>query len=121
MRTTRLIIHQTKHPDHKNSDFEFTAAEELIHSGKAHLTEAERTLAEDALVEGNDFYGLSVAMEYVASYVPVQMGLGIASVIPVLSVQRAARAARRAARGAVRAVRAARRAGAKNIEVQSCG
>ena len=64
-------------------------------------------------------------MEYVASYTPVQMGLGIASVIPVLSVQRAARAARRAARGAVRgavrAVRAARRAGAKNIEVQSCG
>ena len=57
MRTRRLIIHQTKHPDHKNSDFEFTAAEELIHSGKAHLTEAERTLAEDALAEGNDFYG----------------------------------------------------------------
>ena len=115
MRTRRLIIHQTKHPDHKNSDFEFTAAEELIHSGKAHLTEAERTLAEDALAEGNDFYGaaLSVAMEYVASYTPVQMGLGIASVIPVLSVQRAARAARRAGRrGAVTA---------KNIEVQSCG
>ena len=110
----RMIIHQTKHPDHKNSDFEFTAAEELIHSGKAHLTEAERTLAEDALAEGNDFYGaaLSVAMEYVASYTPVQMGLGIASVIPVLSVQRAARAARKAARGAVTA---------KNIEVQSCG
>ena len=118
MRTRRLIIHQTKHPDHKNSDFEFTAAEELIHSGKAHLTEAERTLAEDALVEGNDFYGLSVAMEYVASYTPVQMGLGIASVIPVLSVQRAARVARGAGR---RRAATARRAGAKNIEVQSCG
>merc|ERR1712083_586305 len=38
---------------------------------------------------------------------PVQMGLGFASVIPVLSVQRAARAARRA--------------GAKNIDVESCG
>merc|ERR1711936_1095416 len=50
---------------------------------------------------------LSVATEYVASYTPVQMGLGFASVIPVLSVQRAARAARRA--------------GAKNIEVESCG
>ena len=89
MRTRRLIIHQTKHPDHKNSDFEFTAAEELIHSGKAHLTEAERTLAEDALAEGNDFYGaaLSVAMEYVASYTPVQMGLGLFNLQQQISIR----------------------------------
>merc|ERR1719376_1548885 len=67
-------------------------------------------MAEDALVEGKvgiDFYGAAVAVatEYVASYRPVQMGLGLASTVPLLSVQRAARAAKRA--------------GAKNIEVVS--
>merc|ERR1712121_195436 len=41
--------------------------------------------------------------EYVASYTPVQMGLSIATFVPVSSIQRAARAARRA--------------GAKNFEV----
>ena len=72
-------------------------------------SETERTMAEDALVEGKvgiDFYGAAVAVatEYVASYRPVQMGLGLVSTVPILSVQRAARAAKRA--------------GAKNIEVE---
>merc|ERR1711970_1554002 len=71
-------------------------------------SEAERTKAEDALTEGTvglDFFNAaySVATEYVASYTPVQMGLSVATVVPVASIQRAARAARRA--------------GAKNIEV----
>merc|ERR1711928_205280 len=71
-------------------------------------SETERTMAEDALAEGTvglDFYSAaySVATEYVASYVPVQMGLKVATVVPVAYIQRAARAARRA--------------GAKNIEV----
>merc|ERR1711942_492800 len=71
-------------------------------------SETERTIAEDALVEGTvglDFYNAaySVAAEYVASYTPVQMGLSVATVVPVAFIQRAARAARRA--------------GAKNIEV----
>merc|ERR1711964_639092 len=70
-------------------------------------SETERTMAEDALAEGTvglDFYGaaVSVATEYVSSYKPVQMGLSMATIFPVLSIQRAARAARRA--------------GAKNIE-----
>merc|ERR1711964_937535 len=70
-------------------------------------SETERTMAEDALAEGTvglDFYGaaVSVATEYVSSYKPVQMGLSMATILPVLSIQRAARAARRA--------------GAKNIE-----
>merc|ERR1712111_163587 len=74
------------------------------------VSETERTMAEDALVEGKvgiDFYGaaIAVATEYVASYKPVQMGLGLVSTVPILSVQRAARAAKRA--------------GAKNIEVES--
>merc|ERR1712083_571977 len=73
-------------------------------------SETERTMAEDALVEGTvgiDFYdaALAVATEYVASYKPVQMGLGLVSTVPILSIQRAARAAKRA--------------GAKNIEVVS--
>merc|ERR1712010_420764 len=70
-------------------------------------SETERTMAEDALAEGTvglDFYGaaVSVATEYVSSYKPVQMGLSMATIVPVASIQRAARAARRA--------------GAKNIE-----
>merc|ERR1711913_189160 len=44
-------------------------------------------------------------MGYVASYKPVQMGMGLVSTVPILSIQRAARAAKRA--------------GAKNIEVVS--
>merc|ERR1712055_89041 len=71
-------------------------------------SETERTKAEDALAEGKvglDFYNAaySVATEYVASYTPVQIGLSVATVVPVASIQRAARAARRA--------------GAKNIDV----
>merc|ERR1719239_760826 len=71
-------------------------------------SETERTMAEDALTEGTvglDFYGaaVSVATEYVSSYKPVQMGLSLATILPVASLQRAARAARRA--------------GTKNIEV----
>merc|ERR1712010_428212 len=71
-------------------------------------SETERTMAEDALAEGSvglDFYGaaVSVATEYVSSYKPVQMGLSLATILPVASLQRAARAARRA--------------GTKNIEV----
>merc|ERR1711970_775599 len=75
-------------------------------------SETERTIAEDALAEGTvglDFYSAaySVATEYVASYAPVQMGLSVATVVPVAYIQRAARAARRA--------------GAKKIEVvESC-
>jgi len=64
-------------------------------------SETERTIAEDELAEGKvglDFFGaaVSVATEYLASYKPVQLGLGVATILPVSSVQRAARAARRA-------------------------
>merc|ERR1712210_424432 len=58
-------------------------------------SETERTMAEDALAEGTvglDFYGaaVSVATEYVSSYKPVQMGLSMATMLPVASIQRAA-------------------------------
>merc|ERR1712055_293087 len=64
-------------------------------------SETDRTMAEDSLAEGTvglDFYGaaVSVATEYVSSYKPVQMGLSMATIVPVASIQRAARAARRA-------------------------
>merc|ERR1712203_604087 len=64
-------------------------------------SETERTIAEDELAEGKvglDLFGaaVSVATEYLASFKPVQLGLGAATILPVSSVQRAARAARRA-------------------------
>ena len=70
-------------------------------------SKTERTIAEDDLAEGNvgiNYTDAAVSMttEYLASFKPVQMGLGAASILPLLSVQRAARAAKRA--------------GAKNID-----
>merc|ERR1712183_883246 len=72
-------------------------------------SETERTKAEDALADGKvglDFYNAaySVATEYVASYTPVQLGLSVATVVPVASIQRAARAARRAGAKKINAV-----------------
>merc|ERR1712168_179576 len=71
-------------------------------------SETERTVLEDALAEGNvgiNYADAAVSMttEYLASFKPVQMGLGAAAVLPLLPLQRAARAAKRA--------------GAKNIEM----
>merc|ERR1712107_340545 len=53
-------------------------------------SETERTIAEDELAEGKvglDFFGaaFSVATEYLASYKPVQLGLGVATILPVSS------------------------------------
>merc|ERR1712168_512524 len=97
-------------PDDEAEDGDYSPSEADSDDSLEWASETERTMAEDALVEGKvgiDFYGaaIAVATEYVASYKPVQMGLGLASTVPILSVQRAARAARRA--------------GAKNIEVES--
>merc|ERR1719464_1223179 len=69
-------------------------------------------MLEDALAEGNvgiNYADAAVSMttEYLASFKPVQMGLGAAAVLPLLPLQRAARAAKRA--------------GAKNIDVIPSG
>merc|ERR1719342_1512068 len=69
-------------------------------------------MLEDALAEGNVGINyadaaLSMTTEYLASFKPVQMGLGAAAVLPLLPLQRAARAAKRA--------------GAKNIEMVPSG
>merc|ERR1719500_416107 len=69
-------------------------------------------MLEDALAEGNvgiNYADAAVSMttEYLASFKPVQMGLGAAAVLPLPPLQRAARAAKRA--------------GAKNIDVIPSG
>merc|ERR1712212_1131648 len=88
-------------------DGDYCPSEDESDDSLEWASETERTMAEDALAEGTvglDFYGaaVSVATEYVSSYKPVQMGLSMATILPITSIQRA--------------VRAARRAGAKNIE-----
>merc|ERR1711942_404965 len=97
-------------PEDETEDGDYGPSEADSEDSLEWASETERTMAEDALVEGKvgiDFYGaaMAIATEYVASYRPVQMGLGLISAVPILSIQRAARAAKRA--------------GAKNIEVVS--
>merc|ERR1712105_395522 len=89
-------------------DGDYSPSEAYSDDSLEWASETERTIAEDALAEGTvglDFYGaaVSVATEYVSSYKTVQMGLSLATILPVACLQRAARAARRA--------------GTKNIEV----
>merc|ERR1712002_795543 len=95
------------HEEEEEDDGDYCPSEADSDDSLEWASETERTMAEDALAEGTvglDFYGaaVSVATEYVSSYKPVQMGLSMATILPVTSIQRAARAARRA--------------GAKNIE-----
>ena len=95
------------HEEEEEDDGDYCPSEADSDDSLEWASETERTMAEDALAEGTvglDFYGaaVSVATEYVSSYKPVQMGLSMATILPVVSIQRAARAARRA--------------GAKNIE-----
>merc|ERR1711875_161112 len=94
-------------PEEEEDDGDYCPSDSDSEDSLEWASETERTMAEDALAEGTvglDFYGaaVSVATEYVSSYKPVQMGLSMATILPVASIQRAARAARRA--------------GAKNIE-----
>merc|ERR1712203_584857 len=96
------------HEEEEEDDCDYSPSDADSDDSLEWSSETERTMAEDALAEGTvglDFYSAaySVATEYVASYAPVQMGLSVATVVPVAYIQRAARAARRA--------------GAKNIEV----
>merc|ERR1712243_214382 len=96
--------------DEETEDVDYSPSEAESDDSLEWASETERTMASTSLAEGKvgiDFYGaaMAIATEYVASYRPVQMGLGLISAVPILSVQRAARAAKRA--------------GAKNIEVVS--
>merc|ERR1719432_564613 len=87
--------------DEEEDDGDYSPSDVDSDDSLEWASETERTKAEDALAEGTvglDFYGaaVSVATEYVSSYKPVQMGLSMATILPVASIQRAARAARRA-------------------------
>merc|ERR1712210_199088 len=89
------------HGEEEEDDGDYSPSEVDSDDSLEWASETERTMAEDALAEGTvglDFYGaaVSVATEYVSSYKPVQMGMGLATILPVASLQRAARAARRA-------------------------
>ena len=95
-------------PEDEEDDGDYSPSEDDSEDSLEWASETERTMAEDALVEGNVGINyadaaLSMTTEYLASFKPVQMGLGAAAILPHLPVQRAARAAKRA--------------GAKNIEV----
>merc|ERR1712114_71432 len=87
--------------DEEEDDGDYSPSDMDSDDSLEWASETERTKAEDALAEGTvdlDFYGaaVSVATEYVSSYKPVQMGLSMATILPVASIQRTARAARRA-------------------------
>merc|ERR1712037_562248 len=89
------------HEEEEEDDGDYSPSEVDSDDSLEWASETERTMAEDALAEGTvglDFYGaaVSVATEYMSSYKPVQMGLSMATMLPVASIQRAARAARRA-------------------------
>merc|ERR1712210_321253 len=89
------------HGEEEEDDGDYSPSQAYSDDSLEWASETERTMAEDALTEGTvglDFYGaaVSVATEYVSSYKPVQMGLSLATILPVASLQRAARAARRA-------------------------
>merc|ERR1719209_791671 len=94
-------------PEEEEDDGDYCPSEADSEDSLEWASETERTMAEDDLAEGNvgiNYTDAAVSMttEYLASFKPVQMGLGAASILPLLSVQRAARAAKRA--------------GAKNID-----
>merc|ERR1711970_99417 len=99
-------------PEDEEDDGDYSPSEVDSDDSLEWASETERTVLEDALAEGNvgiNYADAAVSMttEYLASFKPVQMGLGAAAVLPLLPLQRAARAAKRA--------------GAKNIEMIPSG
>merc|ERR1719376_1953394 len=99
-------------PEDEEDDGDYSPSDADSDDSLEWASETERTMLEDALAEGNvgiNYADAAVSMttEYLASFKPVQMGLGAAAVLPLLPLQRAARAAKRA--------------GAKNIEMVPSG
>ena len=73
-------------PEEEEEDGDYCPSSADSDDSLEWASETERTMAEDALAEGTvglDFYGaaVSVATEYVSSYKPVQMGLGMATIL----------------------------------------
>merc|ERR1711887_337855 len=99
-------------PEDEEDDGDYSPSDVDSDDSLEWASETERTMLEDALAEGNvgiNYADAAVSMttEYLASFKPVQMGLGAAAVLPLPPLQRAARAAKRA--------------GAKNIDVVTSG
>merc|ERR1719376_1672245 len=99
-------------PEDEEDDGDYSPSDVDSDDSLEWASETERTMLEDALAEGNvgiNYADAAVSMttEYLASFKPVQMGLGAAAVLPLLPLQRAARVAKRA--------------GAKNIEMVPSG
>merc|ERR1711879_180632 len=99
-------------PEDEEDDGDYSPSDVDSDDSLEWASETERTMLEDALAEGNvgiNYADAAVSMttEYLASFKPVQMGLGAAAVLPLLPLQRAARAAKRA--------------GAKNIDMVPSG
>merc|ERR1719376_695273 len=99
-------------PEDEEDDGDYSPSDVDSDDSLEWASETERTMLEDALAEGNvgiNYADAAVSMttEYLASFKPVQMGLGAAAVFPLLPLQRA--------------VRAAKRAGAMNIEMVPSG
>merc|ERR1712210_156317 len=99
-------------PEDEEDDGDYSPSDVDSDDSLEWASETECTMLEDALAEGNvgiNYADAAVSMttEYLASFKPVQMGLGAAAVLPLPPLQRAARAAKRA--------------GAKNIDVVSSG
>merc|ERR1712210_47147 len=99
-------------PEDEEDDGDYSPSDVDSDDSLEWASETERTMLEDALAEGNvgiNYADAAVSMttEYLASFKPVQMGLGAAAVLPLPPLQRAARAAKRA--------------GAKNIEMVPSG
>merc|ERR1712037_606325 len=96
-------------PEDEEDDGDYSPSDVDSDDSLEWASETERTMLEDALAVGINYADAAVSMttEYLASFKPVQMGLGAAAVLPLPPLQRAARAAKRA--------------GAKNIDVVSSG
>merc|ERR1719376_865179 len=87
-------------PEDEEDDGDYSPSDADSDDSLEWASETERTMLEDALVEGNvgiNYADAAVSMttEYLASFKPVQMGLGAAAVLPLLPLQRAARVAKR--------------------------
>merc|ERR1711942_33699 len=81
-------------PEEEEDDGDYCPSDSDSEDSLEWASETERTMAEDALAEGKvgiNYTDAAVSMttEYLASFKPVQMGLGAATILPLLSAKRA--------------------------------
>merc|ERR1719427_2446110 len=81
-------------PEDEEDDGDYSPSDVDSDDSLEWASETERTMLEDALAEGNVGINnadaaVSMTTEYLASFKPVQMGLGAAAVLPLPPLQRA--------------------------------